>query len=54
MQERKAIYPVDNSFQEEMKAFIRHIEYDSPVDIGNINDALKAIKIIEKVYAEGK
>ena len=52
-EERRVTFSVDTSFQEEVEEFIQCINSNSPIISGNSEDALKVIRLIEKIYAEG-
>ncbi len=43
-------YNINNSWRYEMEHFFNAIEYDTPVKIGNSDDAFKLMTIIDKVY----
>ena len=45
-------YAVNNSWRYEMEHFFNAIEKDEPVKIGNSTDALKLMKIIDKIYEQ--
>jgi len=51
--ERRLVFSIDNSFQEEVKEFIQCIDSNSPITSGNSTDSLKVTRLIEKIYAEG-
>lgn len=48
--EVKTQYIDDHSWRYEMEHFFRAIENDTPVEIGNSNDAEKLMDIIDKIY----
>jgi len=50
-EERRITFSIDNSFQEEVEAFIQCIDSKSPITMGSSEDALKVMKLIEKIYA---
>lgn len=43
-------YNTDHSWDNEVNQFFDFIKNDKPVDIGNSNDAMKIMKIIERIY----
>lgn len=45
-------YSINNSWRYEMEHFFNSIEKDIPVEIGNSEDALKLMNIIDKVYEQ--
>lgn len=50
--EEKIKYLVNNSWRYEMGHFINSIENNVPVEIGNSNDALKLMAIMDKIYEQ--
>lgn len=52
-EESRITFSVDNSFEEEIKAFIQCIDSKSPITTGNSEDALKVMRLVEKIYASG-
>ena len=48
--EVKTQYLIDNSWRYEMEHFFGAIKNDEPVNIGNSNDALSLMKIIDEIY----
>ncbi len=48
--EEKITFLIDNSFEEEVKAFIKCIDFKSPIPIGNSEDALKVMRLVERIY----
>jgi len=50
--EVKTKYINNNSWRYEMEHFFNAIMNDTPVQIGNTNDALKLMKIIDKIYEQ--
>jgi predicted dehydrogenase len=50
--EVKTQYHVDNSWNYEMKHFIEAVENDKNITIGNSDDALKLMTIIDKIYEQ--
>lgn len=53
-EEKRLIFSVDNSFQEEVEEFIRCIDCNLPIASGNSADSLKVIRLIERIYEEGR
>jgi 1,5-anhydro-D-fructose reductase (1,5-anhydro-D-mannitol-forming) len=53
-EEKRIIFSIDNSFQEEVEEFIHCIESNSPITSGNSADSLKVIRLIERIYVEGR
>jgi len=52
-EERRVTFSIDTSFQEEVEEFIHRINSNSPIISGNSADALKVMRLIERIYAEG-
>lgn len=52
-EERRITFAVDASFQQEVEAFIQCIDSNSPITSGNSRDALKVMRLVEKIYSEG-
>ncbi len=52
--EVKTQYLSNNSWRYEMEHFFNSIKHDTPVKIGNSNDALQIMKIIDKIYQTPK
>jgi predicted dehydrogenase len=52
--EERMTYQVDTSWEKEMAEFVNAVEEGSPVKIGTSRDALKLMRVIEKVYKNGK
>jgi 1,5-anhydro-D-fructose reductase (1,5-anhydro-D-mannitol-forming) len=50
--ENRMEYSVDESWESEVKYFFGSIKSDSPVTIGSSTDALKLMKIIDRIYDE--
>jgi predicted dehydrogenase len=50
--EEKFTYKIDNSWDSEIKYFFNAIKNNENISIGNSNDALKLIKIIDEVYKQ--
>ena len=50
--EVKTKYLTNNSWRYEMEHFIQAIENDTPIKIGNSNDALQIMKIIDEIYKQ--
>lgn len=50
--EVKTQYINNNSWRYEMEHFFNAVKNDTPVQIGNTNDALKLMKIIDKIYEQ--
>jgi len=48
--EERFEYEVDNSWKSEAKYFIKAIEKNIPIGIGNSYDALKVMRVIDKIY----
>lgn len=46
-------FHVDNSWRYEIEHFFVAIERNNPIQIGNSRDALKAMKIIDRIYENG-
>lgn len=49
--EERIIYHTDTSWASEIAHFFDAIDNDKPIEIGNSADALKLMKIIDKIYA---
>lgn len=52
--EERFVYSVDNSWSHEVQHFFDCINNNNKIKIGNSNDALKVMKIIDKIYNYGK
>lgn len=50
--EEKIIYRVDTSWKREMRVFVDAIRNDTEINVGNTKDALKVMRLVEKVYNE--
>lgn len=50
--EEKLVFHVDSSWQRELALWIEAIQNDAPISIGNTGDALKVMRLVEKVYQE--
>lgn len=53
-EEERYCFSIDNSWKRELEEFIECIEQGKKVQIGNTTDALKLMKLIEKIYDNGK
>ena len=51
--EEKYIYEIDSSWADEIDEFIGAIRKDAPISIGTTADALKLMRIIERIYQDG-
>lgn len=49
--EEKILYNINTSWENEVKIFLDSIDSDKPVPVGNSRDALKLMKLVDKVYA---
>jgi predicted dehydrogenase len=47
------IYKIDNSWKYEIDHFINAINFDKNIEVGNSHDALKLMKMVDKVYTQG-
>jgi predicted dehydrogenase len=52
-EEKHVTFSIDTSFREEVEEFIQCIDSNSPIISGTSEDALKVIRLIERIYAEG-
>jgi len=52
-EETRLAFSVDKSFEKEVGEFIQCIDSKSPITSGNSEDALKVMRLIEKIYASG-
>ena len=50
--EIKTHYKTNNSWEYEINHFIDSITYDKPITIGNSDDALKLMEIIDSIYSQ--
>ena len=50
--EEKVVYHVDTSWLREMRIFVDAIQNDGDISVGNTKDALKVMRLVEKVYNE--
>ncbi len=48
--EEHVYFDINNSWKNEVKQFFDAIQNDTPVKVGNSNDALKLMRVIDKVY----
>lgn len=48
--EEKIIYHVDSSWEREINHFINGIRHNKAIEVGNTNDALILMRLIEKIY----
>lgn len=44
------VFEVDNSWRYEIEHFFRAIEQDKPIELGTSSDALKLMRLIDKIY----
>jgi predicted dehydrogenase len=51
--EEKHIFEQNNSWRYEMQHFFDAINEDKPIEIGNSDDALKLMTLIDKCYKNG-
>ena len=51
-EERRLVFSIDKSFQEEVEEFIHCIDSDLPIASGNSADSLKVMRLIEKIYTQ--
>jgi 1,5-anhydro-D-fructose reductase (1,5-anhydro-D-mannitol-forming) len=51
--ERELKFSTDDSFEQEVKAFIKAVDENLPITTGNSQDALKVMTLIERIYKEG-
>ena len=52
--EKQISYQADTSWESEVVAFLTAIKSNKPVTIGNSTDALKVMKIVDKIYSYRK
>ena len=50
LDEEKETFTINNSWKYEMKHFFNSIIHDSPITIGNSQDALKLMRVIDEIY----
>ena len=48
--ERKTVFPVDTSWADETSSFLQSIHSDSSIESGNSFDALRVMRLIERIY----
>ncbi len=53
-EEKRLEFSVDNSFSEEMEEFFQCVDSNAPINSGNSSDAMKVMKLIEMIYADGR
>lgn len=53
-EEERYCFSIDNSWKRELEEFIHCIEHKKPVKVGNSADALELMKLLEKIYEDGK
>jgi len=51
--EKRLTFETNNSWESEINHFIDAIKNDSPIQIGNSNDALSVMSLIDKTYENG-
>jgi len=49
--EEHFMFSVNNSWGQEVRQFFEAIEQDKPVAVGNSQDALKLLRVMDKIYA---
>jgi 1,5-anhydro-D-fructose reductase (1,5-anhydro-D-mannitol-forming) len=49
--EERIIFSADNSWQEELEHFYKAITRDCPIEMGNSEDALKVMEMVDRVYS---
>ena len=52
--EEQIIYKIDSSWQSEIDHFFECIESGQPIQYGNSGDALAVMKMIDRIYSDGK
>lgn len=52
--EERMVYKVDTSWEKEMKEFLNAIRTGAPVEVGTSGDALKLMRLVERVYEDGR
>ena len=52
-EERRITFSIDNSFEDEVTAFIQSVDSKSAITSGNLEDTLKVMRLVEKIYASG-
>jgi len=52
VEDERIVYPVDQSWQSEVDHFFDAIEHDGSIDIGNSADALKLMRIVDRIYEQ--
>lgn len=50
--EERIIFNVNSSWKRELELFIEAIEHDTPVPSGNTEDALKLMRLIDRIYEQ--
>ena len=50
--EVKIFYKVNSSWDTEIKLFLKSIQKNTKITVGNTEDALKLMKIVDKIYAQ--
>lgn len=53
-EEENFVFPVDDSWDKELGLFVDAIRRDTPVPVANTRDALKLMRLVEKVYQEDR
>ena len=51
--EERITFSIDNSFENEVRAFIECIDSNCAITSGNSEDALKVMRLVERIYASG-
>jgi len=52
--EEKRIYNINTSWENEVRMFLKCIKQDKAVPVGNSQDALKLMKLVDEIYAQDK
>jgi predicted dehydrogenase len=52
VEDEQIVYPADESWQSEVDHFFDAIEHDRSIDVGNSAEALKLMKLVDRIYAE--
>jgi predicted dehydrogenase len=48
--EERTLFTVNNSWASEVTQFLKAVRHDGPITVGNSDDALRLLKVIDKIY----
>jgi predicted dehydrogenase len=50
--EERMLFTVNNSWASEVTQFLEAVKHDGPITVGNSDDALRLLKVIDKIYQQ--